>query len=89
MLRGSQAVVRVAEFVRRVYEKGKITIPKELRGLMGIEEGDYVRLKIVEVVSANSPKGKYKSPDSVESAPGPSRLEGREFEFRVGRDPDE
>lgn len=77
----------MAEFVRRVYEKGKITIPKELRGLMGIEEGDYVRLKIVEVVSGNSPKGKYKALDGPESSTEPTaRLEGREFRFQVGRD---
>jgi AbrB family looped-hinge helix DNA binding protein len=73
--------------VRRVYEKGKITIPKELRGLMGIEEGDYVRLKIMEVVPANSPKSKYKAPDASESSTEPTnRLEGREFRFQVQRD---
>ena len=38
------------DFVRRVYEDGKVTIPKELRELNAIEEGDYVRLAIVEVV---------------------------------------
>lgn len=38
------------EFVRRVYEAGKLTIPKELRDLYDIREGDYVKLAIVEVV---------------------------------------
>ncbi|PKK81797.1 MAG: hypothetical protein CVT47_00545 [Thermoplasmata archaeon HGW-Thermoplasmata-2] len=37
-------------FIRRVYEKGKITIPKELRELHDIENGDFVKLQIVGVV---------------------------------------
>lgn len=41
------------EFTRRVYEDGKVTIPKELRDLHGITEGDFVRLAIVEVVRAS------------------------------------
>lgn len=39
----------VAEFIRRVYEDGKITIPKDIRDLNGINAGDYVRVE-VEVV---------------------------------------
>lgn len=38
------------EFVRRMYEDGKVTIPKELRDLHGIESGAYVKLSIVEVI---------------------------------------
>lgn len=38
------------EFIRRVYEDGKITIPKELRKLWGVREGDYVRLRLVGTV---------------------------------------
>ena len=41
------------EFVRRVYERGKITIPKELRDIYGVTDGDMVKLKIVEVVRAS------------------------------------
>lgn len=40
------------EFVRRVYERGKITIPKELRDIYGVTDGDMVKLKIVSVVRA-------------------------------------
>lgn len=40
------------EFVRRVYERGKITIPKELRDIYGVADGDMVKLKIVSVVRA-------------------------------------
>jgi AbrB family looped-hinge helix DNA binding protein len=43
------------DFVRRVHENGKITIPKELRDLQGIQEGDYVRVQIVEVVKRRPP----------------------------------
>lgn len=40
------------EFVRRIYEDGKVTIPKELRELQGIQAGDYVKLSIVAVIPA-------------------------------------
>lgn len=72
----------MAEFVRRVYEKGKITIPKELRGLMGIEEGDYVRLKIVEVVAADKTKRRAFGPDEgffdIASSAAPGKLNANE-----------
>ena len=42
------------EFIRRVYENSKVTIPKEIRELHGIEEGDYVKFQVVEVIP--SPK---------------------------------
>jgi len=37
-------------FVARVFQGGKVTIPKRLRELLEVEDGDYVRLGIVEVV---------------------------------------
>lgn len=40
------------EFIRKVYERGKITIPKELRDLYGVKDGDMVKLRIVKVVQA-------------------------------------
>ena len=43
------------EFVRRIYEGGKITIPKEVRELSDIGEGDYVRVKIVDVIRRKAP----------------------------------
>ena len=44
------------EFVRRVYENSKVTIPKEIRELHGIEEGDFVKLQVVEVIRAKPQK---------------------------------
>lgn len=44
--------VAMDEFIRKVYERGKITIPKELRDLYGVKDGDMVRLRIVDVVDA-------------------------------------
>jgi len=38
------------QFVARVFRGGKVTIPKRLRELLGIEDGDYVRLGVVEVI---------------------------------------
>lgn len=43
------------DFVRRVYENSKVTIPKEIRELHGIREGDFVKLHVVEVIRA--PRG--------------------------------
>jgi bifunctional DNA-binding transcriptional regulator/antitoxin component of YhaV-PrlF toxin-antitoxin module len=50
-------VVVVEQFVARVFQGGKVTIPKRLRELVGVEDGDYVRLGVVEVVK---PKVKRK-----------------------------
>jgi bifunctional DNA-binding transcriptional regulator/antitoxin component of YhaV-PrlF toxin-antitoxin module len=38
------------QFVCRVFQGGKVTIPKRLRELLGVEDGNYVRLALVEVV---------------------------------------
>jgi len=35
--------------VVRVFKGGKVTVPKRLRELFGVEDGDYVRLALVEV----------------------------------------
>jgi bifunctional DNA-binding transcriptional regulator/antitoxin component of YhaV-PrlF toxin-antitoxin module len=40
----------VEEFVVRVFKGGKVTVPKRLRELFGVEDGDYVRLALVEVM---------------------------------------
>jgi bifunctional DNA-binding transcriptional regulator/antitoxin component of YhaV-PrlF toxin-antitoxin module len=38
------------EFVVRVFKGGKVTVPKRLRELFSVEDGDYVRLALVEVL---------------------------------------
>lgn len=38
------------EFVVRVFGGGKVTIPKRVRELLDVGDGDYVRLSLVEVV---------------------------------------
>ncbi|MGB9854204.1 MAG: hypothetical protein ACPLRY_05290 [Candidatus Bathyarchaeales archaeon] len=38
------------EFVSRVFTGGKVTVPKRLRELFDVEDGDYVRLALVEVL---------------------------------------
>jgi AbrB family looped-hinge helix DNA binding protein len=37
-------------FVAKVLQGGKVTIPKRLRELLGVEDGDYVRLDLVDVI---------------------------------------
>jgi bifunctional DNA-binding transcriptional regulator/antitoxin component of YhaV-PrlF toxin-antitoxin module len=43
----------VEEFVARVLKDGKVTVPKRLRSLYCVSEGDYVRLGLVEVLKKN------------------------------------
>jgi bifunctional DNA-binding transcriptional regulator/antitoxin component of YhaV-PrlF toxin-antitoxin module len=38
------------EFVVRVFKGGKVTVPKRLRELFDVEDGDYVKLGLVEVL---------------------------------------
>jgi bifunctional DNA-binding transcriptional regulator/antitoxin component of YhaV-PrlF toxin-antitoxin module len=42
--------VVVEEFVVRVFNGGKVTVPKQLRERFMVEDGDYVRLVLVEVL---------------------------------------
>lgn len=44
------------EFVRRIYENGKVTIPKEIRELEGIRPGDYVQFSVVRVIRSDDAK---------------------------------
>ena len=43
-------MVALEEFVARVFTNGKVTVPKQLRERFGVEDGDYVRLAMVEVL---------------------------------------
>jgi hypothetical protein len=38
------------EFVARVFAGGKVTVSRRLRELFSVEDGDYVRLVLVEVM---------------------------------------
>lgn len=38
------------QFVVRVFQRGKVTIPKRVRELLDVRDGDYVRLGLLEVV---------------------------------------
>jgi len=43
-------VLYLEQFVVRVFQGGKVTIPKRLRELLDVKDGDYVRLGVVEVI---------------------------------------
>lgn len=43
-------MVVVEEFVVRVFKGGKVAVPKRLRELFGVEDSDYVRLALLEVM---------------------------------------
>jgi bifunctional DNA-binding transcriptional regulator/antitoxin component of YhaV-PrlF toxin-antitoxin module len=49
-------VVGVAEFVARVFSGGKVTVPKRVREVLAVEDGDYVRLAVVEVLKQEEGK---------------------------------
>ena len=44
------------EFVARVFGGGKVTVPKRLREVLGVADGDYVRLGVVEVLKREGGK---------------------------------
>lgn len=56
----------MAEFVRRVFGRGKITIPFELRELLEIGDGDLVRFRIVEVAREPKTDAERENAQSVE-----------------------
>ena len=43
-------MVVLERFVAKVLQGGKVTIPKRVRELLGVDGGDYVRLVLVEVI---------------------------------------
>jgi len=43
--------------VVRVFKGGKVTVPKRLRDLFGVEDGDYVRLALLEVLKKGDDGG--------------------------------
>ncbi len=45
------------EFVVRVFSGGKVTVPKRLRELFSVDDGDYVRLALVEVLKKHDSQG--------------------------------
>lgn len=45
----------VLKFIRKVYERGKVTIPKELRELLHVNEGDLVEIEIISVMHKTDP----------------------------------
>jgi len=47
----------VERFVARVFGGGKVTIPSTVRELLGVQDGDYVRLEVVEVIKEEDLEG--------------------------------
>jgi len=43
-------------FVARVIAYGKVTVPRRVRDVLGLEEGDYVRVTITEVIKRQGKK---------------------------------
>ncbi len=50
-------VLLLEEFVVRVFKDGKVTVPKRLRELFLVEDGDYVKLALVEVLKKGDGSG--------------------------------
>lgn len=43
-------MVVLERFVAKVLQGGKVTIPRRVRELLDVNDGDYVRLDLVEVI---------------------------------------
>ncbi len=54
--------------IGRVSKKGQIVIPKEIRNLLGIKEGDYVIFRIVEGNKVYIEKIEERTKDVLKSA---------------------
>jgi bifunctional DNA-binding transcriptional regulator/antitoxin component of YhaV-PrlF toxin-antitoxin module len=48
-------------FVARVVAGGKVTVPRRLRDVLNLEEGDYVRVTINEVIKRKQERKGKKS----------------------------
>lgn len=48
------------KFVARVFARGKVTIPLAVRGVLSLEDGDYVRVCITEVIKRSRGMGAKK-----------------------------
>jgi bifunctional DNA-binding transcriptional regulator/antitoxin component of YhaV-PrlF toxin-antitoxin module len=47
-------------FVARVIAYGKVTVPRRVRDVLNLEEGDYVRITITEVIKKKKQERKGK-----------------------------
>ena len=43
-------VAGLEQFIARVFKGGKVTIPRRVREVLGVSDGDYVRLALIEVI---------------------------------------
>lgn len=48
---GGNVLSKQTEFLAYVRKEGRITIPKIERDMLGIEEGDLVKVKIMKIIS--------------------------------------
>ena len=54
-------------FVKRVNERGNVTLPAEVRAVLGIGEGDIVELEVVQVLR---PRNHRETAQNVDMAAG-------------------
>lgn len=47
-------VVRLMRFVKKVNDRGVLTLPTEVREALGVEEGDIVEFEVLKVVKKAS-----------------------------------
>jgi len=49
------------EFIAKVFAGGKVTVPRHVRDFFEVEDGDYVKLALVEVMRKADRRGARKS----------------------------
>jgi bifunctional DNA-binding transcriptional regulator/antitoxin component of YhaV-PrlF toxin-antitoxin module len=75
-LRRLEGGMPMSEFVRELFSNGKITIPRELRRLHQLNDGDLVTLKIVEVIRGN-PSMRSSASTEAGSTPSPTKSDAK------------
>ena len=65
-------VLLVERFVARVFGSGKVTIPARVRELLGVRDGDYIKLEVCEVIKKRDLEGGTSFHRSIHP-PGPHR----------------
>lgn len=53
-------------FLRKVGQRGSLTLPSELREVLSIDEGDLVEFEVVGVVRRSSKRASFPSPSNAD-----------------------
>lgn len=61
-------------FIKKIVERGNVTVPSDVREALGIQEGDIVEFDIITVVKKQADGASGRSEDADTAAANPSSL---------------